>query len=94
VASDRTVLTTEAYADPSRLVTRYSLYRFREPQLDLPAVITDPEPVVAFVGSLGAWRPQTIHDAVLDRIRHRVADAIARDGEFRFRTRIGILVCR
>ena len=57
-------------------------------------VVTDPAPVVAFVGSLGAWRPETTHDAVLDGIRHRVADAIARDGDFRFRTRIGILVCR
>jgi hypothetical protein len=35
-----------------------------------------------------------MHGAVLDGIRRRVAEAIARDGELRFRTHIGILVCR
>jgi len=33
--TDRTVLTTEAYADPTRLTARYSLYRYRTPELDL-----------------------------------------------------------
>src|SRR2546423_9395843 len=68
--TDRTVLTTEAYADPTRLVTRYSLYRFREPQLDLPAVIAElmhdvPGPVLDVgcgpgraVGALRGDRPQ------------------------------------
>lgn len=57
-------------------------------------VITDPDPVVAFVESLGAWRPELLIGAVVDGIRQRVAGAIARDGAFRVGTRIGILVCR
>jgi SAM-dependent methyltransferase len=38
--TDRTVLTTEAYADPGRLSARYSLYAHREPPLDLAALAT------------------------------------------------------
>jgi SAM-dependent methyltransferase len=36
--TDRTALTTEAYADPARLTARYSLYEHRWPPLDLPAI--------------------------------------------------------
>jgi len=36
--TDRTVLTTEAYADPTRLTARYSLYRHRTPPVDLAAI--------------------------------------------------------
>jgi SAM-dependent methyltransferase len=57
-------------------------------------VVPDPEPVVAFVGSLGPWTRPAMFDRVLDRIRDRVAGIIARDGAFRIRTRIGVLVCR
>jgi len=56
--------------------------------------VPDPEPVVAFVASTRTWRPQTAFGAVLDRIRERLADTIARDGAFRFGTHFGILVCR
>jgi SAM-dependent methyltransferase len=57
-------------------------------------VVPDPEPVVAFIRSLGAWVSQPLFGTVVERIRERVADLIARDGEFRFGTRIGILVCQ
>ena len=57
-------------------------------------VVADPEPVVAFVESLGAWAPQAHLPAVLDGIRRRVVEKIEKDGEFRIKTHIGILVCR
>jgi SAM-dependent methyltransferase len=57
-------------------------------------VIADPEPVVAFVESLGAWAPQAHLPAVLDGVRRRVGQKIEEDGEFHLKTHIGILVCR
>jgi SAM-dependent methyltransferase len=68
--TDRTVLTTEAYADPGRLTARYSLYEHRRPLIDLPAIVARllrdvARPVLdvgcgpgRFVAALRADRPQ------------------------------------
>jgi SAM-dependent methyltransferase len=65
-------------------------------RIDLSGVVEvpDPEPVVAFIASTGAWYPGAGHGEVLDRIRDTVAEVIEVDGVFRFRTNIGVLVCR
>lgn len=38
MSTDRSVLITEAYADPGRLSARYSLYDHRQPPVDLPGL--------------------------------------------------------
>jgi SAM-dependent methyltransferase len=65
-------------------------------RIDLHGVVEvpDPEPVVAFIASTSAWYPGAGHDEVLDRIRDTVAEVIEMDGAFRFRTHVGVLVCR
>jgi len=78
--TDRTLPTTEAYADPGRLRARIALYRHRQPVLN--------------AASTRSWQPGDGFSRVLDRIRERVAEVIAREDTFRFRTALGILVCR
>ena len=63
---------------------------------DMPSelVITEVEPVVEYVRSMRAFVTDDQLAPVLDEVRRRVADEIARGGAFRVRTAAGCFVCR
>jgi ubiquinone/menaquinone biosynthesis C-methylase UbiE len=63
---------------------------------DMPSqlVITEVEPVVAYVHSMRAFVTDSELGPVLDEIRSRVTDVIDRDGALRVATAAGCFVCR
>ncbi len=80
--------------DDAQAVLRRHFTDVRRVDLHGEVVVPDPEPVVAFIASTSAWYPGAGHAGVLDRIRDAMAEVIEVDGVFRFRTHIGVLVCR
>ena len=59
-------------------------------------MITEVDPIVAYAASMRALVSDRDDEqlAVLDELRGRAAEVIAREGAFRVRTASGIFVCR
>jgi SAM-dependent methyltransferase len=82
------------HLDEAQAVLGRHFTEVRRVDLRGDVVVPDAEPVVAFIASANAWFPGSDHDEVMDRIRGTVTEMIEADGAFRFRTHIGVLVCR